>query len=153
MLIPYPLTHRIRDSPISVFLLYCLNIFLSTTIQKVIFAFFSKLSIFGFIIQSAMAISFEIRIGNLFSEFFSNALVFFYHLKAARTVPSPFFQSFFNRCYDFFIFIESYHKFSLTPLYNYNNGLKPVSQLPIRYNYIHQDSKNTFSKRCLCCVF
>jgi len=56
-----------------------------------------------------MAVPFEIRVGNLLSEFLAHTLIVFRPFAAARAIPSRPFKSFPYRVDYIFIFVQSYH--------------------------------------------
>ena len=67
-----------------------------------------------------MAVSLEVGIGDLFSEFLADALVLFAALQAAGTVSAAALQTVFYHLDHFFVFIESYcHK--ITPFLYYSS--------------------------------
>ena len=68
-----------------------------------------------FVVEAAMAVSFEVRVGHLFTEFLADALVVFCALQTAWTVTAFSLEAFADHRHDFFIFVETNSHYFSTP--------------------------------------
>ena len=68
------------------------------------------------IIQHTMTKSLELGIGNLITEFLTDALVFFGFLEAAGAIASTLLKSLLYGLYDFLVFVKSNFRFHIIPL-------------------------------------
>ena len=72
-------------------------------------------SVFEFIVQAAVAIAFEVRVGHLLTELLADAFVVFNALQAAWAIAAFGLEAFADCRHDFFIFVEADSHYFSTP--------------------------------------
>ena len=71
--------------------------------------------VFELIVETAMAISFEVRVGHLVTEFLADALVLFRALQTAWTVAAFGLETFADHRHDFLVFVKTDSHYFSTP--------------------------------------